>query len=70
MWSTIRPTDYPDEYNSLVSPFDKYSTQPASPSAELAADIGTDSHKLQLMRASLFNDDADDYETKSGNYYV
>lgn len=52
----------------MVSQFDKYPTQPVSPSADLAADIGTDSHKLQLMRASLFNDDIEDYETKSGTF--
>lgn len=58
--------DYADEYGNFVSPFDKFPTQPASPSADLATDMGTDSHKLQLMRASLFNDDVDDFEIKSG----
>lgn len=30
---------------------------PTSPSADLAMDMGTDSHKLQLMKASFFVDD-------------
>lgn len=37
--------------------------QAQSPSASLAIDIGTDSHKLQLMKASFFADD--DYDGKS-----
>lgn len=37
--------------------------QVKSPSASLAMDIGTDSHKLQLMKASFFADD--DYDGKS-----
>lgn len=31
-------------------------THPVSPSTELAMDMGTDSHKLQLMKASFFHD--------------
>lgn len=38
---------------------------PTSPSAALAMDMGTDSHKLQLMKASFFNMD-DDFDGKSG----
>ncbi len=37
--------------------------QARSPSASLAMDMGTDSHKLQLMKASFFADD--DYDGKS-----
>lgn len=37
--------------------------QARSPSASLAIDMGTDSHKLQLMKASFFADD--DYDGKS-----
>lgn len=37
--------------------------QAQSPSASLAMDMGTDSHKLQLMKASFFADD--DYDGKS-----
>lgn len=37
--------------------------QAQSPSATLAMDMGTDSHKLQLMKASFFADD--DYDGKS-----
>lgn len=40
--------------------------QPTSPSAHLALDMGTDSHKLQLMKASFFVDD--DEDGKSGMY--
>lgn len=39
--------------------------QPLSPSSAIAMDIGTDSHKLQLMKASFFVDD--DFDGKSGN---
>lgn len=35
-----------------------------SPSAAIAMDIGTDSHKLQLMKASFFIDD--EFDGKSG----
>lgn len=38
---------------------------PTSPSAALALGLKTDSHKLQLMKASFFLDD--DYDGKSGN---
>lgn len=38
--------------------------EPASPSAELAMDMETNAHKIQLMKASLFVDD--DYDVKSG----
>lgn len=53
------------EYINFLPPYGSYPAQPTSPSTDLAIDMGTDSHKLQLMRASLFNDEADDYETKS-----
>lgn len=56
------------EYIDFISPIDQYPPQPISPSTDLAMEMGTDSHKLQLMRASLFNDDVDDFETKSGIY--
>lgn len=39
--------------------------QPLSPSSAIAMDTGTDSHKLQLMKASFFVDD--DFDGKSGN---
>lgn len=52
-----------------MSSYENYPTQPASPSAELAIEMGTDSHKLQLMRASLFNDEADDCDAKSVSYF-
>lgn len=38
-----------------------YNKQPTSPSAAVAMDVGTDSHKLQLMKSSFF----DDYDNKS-----
>lgn len=42
---------------------DEYSgyKQTTSPSAAVAMDVGTDSHKLQLMKSSFF----DDYDNKS-----
>lgn len=40
--------------------------QPTSPSAHLAMEMGTDSHKLQLMKASFFVED--DYDGRSGNF--
>lgn len=40
--------------------FDLKKKQPTSPSAHLAMDMGTDSHKLQLMKASFFVEDDDD----------
>lgn len=39
--------------------------QPLSPSSMLAMDMGADSHKLQLMKASFFVDD-DAFDGKSG----
>lgn len=42
-------------------------TQPTSPSAELAMDMDANSHKIQLMKASLFVDD--DFDAKSGKAY-
>lgn len=44
----------------------EYPPQPTSPSADLALDMGTDSHKLQLMKASFFIDD--EYDGKSGKF--
>lgn len=42
------------------------SIQAVSPSTELAMQIGTDSHKLQLMKASFFfDDDGDDRSGKN-----
>lgn len=55
------------DFVNFMSPYGNYSQQPGSPSADLAIDMGTDSHKLQLMRAALFNDEMDEYETKSMN---
>lgn len=57
------------EYVNLTLPFGQYPVQPTSPSADLAMDMGTDPTKVQLMRSSFFgmmDDDADEYETKSG----
>lgn len=57
------------EYVNFMSPFGQYPSQPTSPSADLAMDMGTDPTKVQVMRASFFNtidDDAEEYETKSG----
>ncbi|KAJ6638700.1 Nuclear pore complex protein Nup98-Nup96 [Pseudolycoriella hygida] len=58
---------YPSRYD-LTDHMDDYSMsqhryQARSPSASLAMDLGTDSHKLQLMKASFFADD--DYDGKS-----
>lgn len=39
---------------------------PTSPSAEIAMSMNTNSHKLQLMKASLFVDE--EYDNKSGEY--
>lgn len=39
-----------------------------SPSAANAMDTGTDSHKLQLMKASFFVDD--DFDGKSGRNHA
>lgn len=57
---------YPIEYfqgnSNDLSLFDKTQQQQqhrpgaVSPTANLARDIGTDAHKLQLMKASLFSD--------------
>lgn len=58
------------DYMNFMSSYGNYPTKPTSPSADLAIDMGTDSHKLQLMRASLFNDEADDCDAKSvGSFY-
>lgn len=57
------------EYVNLTIPFGQYPVQPTSPSADLAMEMGTDPTKVQVMRASFFgmmDDDADEYETKSG----
>lgn len=57
------------EYVNFMSPFGQYPVQPTSPSADLAMDMGTDPTKVQVMRASFFGaieDDADEYESKSG----
>lgn len=61
------------EYVNLTSPFGQYSMQPTSPSADLAMEMGTDPTKVQVMRASFFgmmDDDADEYETKSGTLSI
>lgn len=51
-------TEHMDDYN-----MSQHRYQAKSPSALLAIDMGTDSHKLQLMKASFFADD--DYDGKS-----
>lgn len=51
-------TEHTDDYSAAQHHF-----QARSPSASLAMDMGTDSHKLQLMKASFFADD--DYDGKS-----
>lgn len=42
---------------------DNFSQEPTSPSIKLAKEMQTDTHKLQLMKASFFVED--DYETQS-----
>lgn len=42
---------------------DSFSQEPTSPSIKLAKEMQTDTHKLQLMKASFFVED--DYETQS-----
>lgn len=42
---------------------DSFSQEPTSPSIKLAKEMQTDTHKLQLMKASFFVDD--EYETQS-----
>lgn len=57
------------EYVSFMSPFGQNPMQPTSPSSDLAMDMGADPTKVQVMRASFFgaiDDDADEFETKSG----
>lgn len=44
-----------------------YGYRAVSPTAALLMDMGADSHKLQLMKASFFVDD--EYDGKSGKYY-
>lgn len=54
-----------------MTPYNQYPAQATSPSADLAMEMGTDPTKVQVMRASFFgmmDDDADEYETKSGNF--
>lgn len=51
------------DFSNSTSDFHKR-RHPTSPSAQLAMDMGTDSHKLQLMKASFFVDD--DEDGKSG----
>lgn len=46
--------------------FEQPKTALTSPTAMFAKELGTDSHKLQLMKASFFNDD--DTDNKSGNF--
>lgn len=47
-------------------PQQNYKQGLTSPTATLAKDMGTDSHKLQLMKASFFIDD----DNKSGKLIV
>lgn len=57
------------EYMNFMTPYGQYPGQAMSPSTDLAMDMGTDPTKVQVMRASFFNtidDDADEYESKSG----
>lgn len=58
MYNSILVTEHIDDYSMSQHRF-----QAQSPSASLAMDMGTDSHKLQLMKASFFADD--DYDGKS-----
>lgn len=51
-------SEHMDDYNMT-----QHRYQATSPSASLAMDMGTDSHKLQLMKASFFADD--EYDGKS-----
>lgn len=55
-YSRIDNSYLDDEYG-----MSSYNKQPTSPSAAVAMDVGTDSHKLQLMKSSFF----DDYDNKS-----
>lgn len=62
-------TDREMEYLNFMQPYGQYPGQAMSPSTDLAMDMGTDPTKVQVMRASFFNtidDDADEYESKSG----
>lgn len=59
--------------NNDISIFDKTQQQQqhsrpgaVSPTAILARDMGTDAHKLQLMKASLFSDND---MIESGEYF-
>lgn len=63
-FNSDEPCEYGNDFESVPREFFPVS----SPSAELAADMGTDSHKLQLMKASFFVDD--DYDAKSGGKYT
>lgn len=56
--ATFLVTEHMDDYN-----ISQHRYQARSPSTLLAIDMGTDSHKLQLMKASFFADD--DYDGKS-----
>lgn len=57
-------SDQEDMDSSELALVDLKKKHPTSPSAHLAMDMGTDSHKLQLMKASFFVDEDDD--AKSG----
>lgn len=57
--SQFSVTEHIDDYNMSH----QHRFQAQSPSASLAMEMGTDSHKLQLMKASFFADD--DYDGKS-----
>lgn len=55
--------DYTDD-NALVNKNSYFST---SPTTDLATNIGTDCHKLQLMKASFFGDD--DFDGRSSKCF-
>lgn len=60
------------DYVNFMSPYNQYPVQPTSPSTDLAMEMGTDPTKVQVMRASFFgtiDDDADEFETKSGTLH-
>lgn len=51
---------YDMDFSTSIADHHHKKRQPTSPSAHLAMEMGTDSHKLQLMKASFFVDDDDD----------
>lgn len=58
-----------EDTNSLDSEMNQNRyANPTSPSAEIAMSMNTNSHKLQLMKASLFVDE--EYDNKSGEFLL